>query len=61
VDLRERLRALNGGKPLAAAPVIRRAVDPARVLDGQEVATEHGATLVVERRYRWATTTARAR
>jgi uncharacterized protein YprB with RNaseH-like and TPR domain len=51
VELRERLRALNGGKPLAAAPVVRRRAGIETVLDGREVPTAHGPSFVFERRY----------
>jgi uncharacterized protein YprB with RNaseH-like and TPR domain len=51
MDLRERLRALNGGKPLAAPMPMRRQAGIETVLPGDEVATPHGATFVVERRF----------
>lgn len=51
MDLRERLRAMNGGKPLAAPPPIRRDVGIEDVLSGAEVDTPHGRSFVVEHRY----------
>src|SRR5262245_54709658 len=50
MDLRERLRALNGGKPLAAPMPVRRQAGIETILAGVEVATPHGATFVIERR-----------
>jgi uncharacterized protein YprB with RNaseH-like and TPR domain len=51
MDLRERLRALNGGRPLAAAPPVRRPAGIDTVVAGAEVATPHGPTYVIERRF----------
>jgi uncharacterized protein YprB with RNaseH-like and TPR domain len=42
---------LNGGKPLAAAPVVRRRAGIETVLAGSEIATAHGPSFVFERRY----------
>jgi uncharacterized protein YprB with RNaseH-like and TPR domain len=50
LDLRERLRALNGGRPLAAAAPVRRTAGIETVLPGREVTAGAGVAYVVERR-----------
>ena len=51
MDLRERLRAINGGRPPAPTPTIRRAAGIETVLAGSEIDTPHGSSFVVEHRY----------
>lgn len=50
MDLRERLRALNGGRPLTAAAPVRRAAGIEATLPGREVSGAAGVAFVVESR-----------